>query len=121
VGLLAGLRGYNWVGIYRLVDDGLVLDEYVGPPTAHSRISVGRGLSGEAVAENRNLVVGDLRESGRYFARSTDSRSEIVVLIRRAGAILGQIDVEGHEVGAFGGADEELLEQVAGVLAGGWE
>ncbi len=30
----------------------------MGPPTAHTRVPVGRGLSGEAVAENRNLVPG---------------------------------------------------------------
>ncbi|MEJ5170365.1 MAG: GAF domain-containing protein [Fimbriimonadales bacterium] len=120
--LLSELPDYRWVGVYRLEGDTLVLAEYVGAPTEHDRIPVGRGVCGTAVAENRNVVVQDVRELDNYLACSLETRSEIVVLIRDAeGRILGQIDVDGHRVGAFDSTDEALLEQVAAILAARWE
>lgn len=115
------LPGYNWSGIYRLEEGMLVLDAYAGASTEHTRIPVGRGVCGTAVAENRNQVVEDVRTLENYLACSVQTRSEIVVLIRdKSGDILGQIDIDGHEVGAFDASDEAMLEQLAGVIAARW-
>lgn len=120
--LLAELPDYRWVGVYRLEGDVLVLDEFVGAPTEHDRIPVGRGVCGTAVAEGRNVIVLDVRELDNYLACSLETRSEIVVLIRnRDGRILGQIDVDGHRVGAFDASDEALLGRVAEILAERWD
>jgi L-methionine (R)-S-oxide reductase len=108
---------YRWVGVYRLAGDTLVLGPYVGAPTEHTRIPVGRGVCGTAVAEGKNQVVPDVRRLDNYLACSLETRSEVVVLIRRSGRIMGQIDADGHEVGAFDATDEALLEAVAGRLA----
>ena len=119
--LLDSLPDFNWSGIYRLEGDTLVLDEYVGAATDHTHIPVGRGVCGTAVAEDRNQVIEDVRELENYLACSLETRSEIVVLIRREGAILGQIDIDGHRVGAFGDAEESLLEAMATILAERWD
>ncbi|MDR3690283.1 MAG: GAF domain-containing protein [Fimbriimonas sp.] len=119
--LLDGLSSYNWSGVYRLVGDTLVLDEYVGAATDHTHIPVGRGVCGTAVAEDRNQVISDVRELDNYLACSFQTRSEIVVLIRNEGNILGQIDIDGHTVSAFDASDEGLLEQIAAVLAERWD
>jgi GAF domain-containing protein len=119
--LLSQLSGYDWSGIYRLEGDTLVLDEYVGAETDHTHIPVGRGVCGTAVAEDRNQVVEDVRQLTNYLACSTQTRSEIVVLIRdESGKVLGQIDIDGHAVGAFDASDEEMLERMAEVLASRW-
>lgn len=118
--MLSELRGYNWSGIYRLEGDTLVLDEYVGAETDHTHIPVGRGVCGTAVAEDKNQVIDDVRELTNYLACSTQTRSEIVVLIRRDGQVLGQIDIDGHSVGAFDKSDEEFLERVADQIAKRW-
>jgi L-methionine (R)-S-oxide reductase len=118
---LSQLPGYNWCGIYRLEGDELVLDEYVGAATDHRRIPVGRGVCGTAVAENRNQVIEDVRQLDNYLACSAVTRSEIVVLIRRGGEVLGQIDIDGHTVGQFDRTDEEFLERVAEAIADRWE
>ena len=120
MGMLSELPGYNWSGIYRLEGDELVLDEYVGAATDHTRIAVGVGVCGTAVAENRNQVVEDVRELTNYLACSLQTRSEIVVLIKQGEEILGQIDIDGHTVGAFDSSDERFLERVAEVLAAKW-
>jgi GAF domain-containing protein len=119
--LLAALSGYDWCGVYRLEEGVLVLDEFDGEPTEHARIPVGTGVCGTAVAEGRNQIVLDVRQVKSYLSCSVKTRSEIVVLIRdETGDILGQIDVDGHEVGNFDAADESFLEAVAGLLAKRW-
>lgn len=118
--LLDGLPDYNWSGIYRLEGDELVLDEFVGEPTDHTRIPIGRGVCGTAVSENANQIVSDVRSLDNYLACSVKTRSEIVVLIKSEGQIIGQVDIDGHTVGAFDRSDEALLEKMAVILAERW-
>lgn len=118
---LSGLPGYNWSGIYRLEGKMLVLDEFVGDSTEHTRIPIGLGVCGTAVAEDRNVVVEDVQKLDNYLACSISTRSEIVVLIKNeAGRVLGQIDVDGHAVGAFDASDEAFLNKLARLLAARW-
>ncbi|MES2460629.1 MAG: GAF domain-containing protein [Armatimonadota bacterium] len=109
------LPHYNWVGVYLLDNGVLNLGPYVGAATEHTLISVGHGVCGTAVAENRNMVVEDVRTLDNYLACSLETRSEIVVLIRdiNTDQILGQIDADSHTVGAFDTSDEQMLEQIA--------
>ena len=107
---------WDWSGIYLLKGGVLVL----GPSTApadHDRIEVGEGVCGTAVAEDSNQVIEDVREVGNYLACSIHTRSEIVVLIRHEGNIVGQFDIDSDKVGAFTSEDEALLEGLAGVVA----
>lgn len=117
---LDSLESYNWSGIYRLEGDTLVLDAYVGASTDHTHIPVGKGVCGTAVAENANQVIGDVRELSNYLSCSIHTRSEIVVLIRSGERVLGQIDIDGHQVGAFDKSDEALLEAISTELAKRW-
>jgi GAF domain-containing protein len=92
----------------------------LGPSTApadHDRIEVGEGVCGTAVAEDNNQVVEDVREVENYLACSIHTRSEIVVLIRSEGRIVGQFDVDSDTVGAFSAEDERLLDELAGLVA----
>jgi GAF domain-containing protein len=118
---LDGLPGYDWSGIYRLDGDLLRLDAFVGAATDHTEIPVGRGVCGTAVAENQNQVIADVRELSNYLACSLETRAEIVVLIRRDGTILGQIDIDSHTTNRFSPADEAGLEEIASVLAERWD
>ncbi|MBS1717470.1 MAG: GAF domain-containing protein [Armatimonadetes bacterium] len=117
---LAELPNYNWCGIYRLEGEELILDEFVGEATDHTRIKVGVGVCGTAVAKNANQVVDDVSQVGNYLACSIKTKSEIVVLIREGQTILGQIDIDGHTPRAFDGTDEALLNEIAVVLADRW-
>jgi L-methionine (R)-S-oxide reductase len=118
---LDALPGYDWSGIYRLEGDTLVLDAYVGAATDHTHIPVGRGVCGTAVAEDENQTITDVRELDNYLSCSAHTRSEIVVLIRKGIAVLGQIDIDGHTVGQFDETDEAMLEQIGTILASRWE
>ena len=93
----------------------------LGPRTApadHSRIAIGEGVCGTAVSEDRNQVVEDVREVENYLACSIHTRSELVVLIRDSGKIVGEFDIDSDTVGAFGHEDEALLEEMGTLVSG---
>jgi len=108
---------YNWVGIYLLEGETLVLHNYIGKPTEHTHIQVGQGVCGVAVAEGANQIVGDVTKLDNYLACSVETRAEIVVLIRRGTDIVGQIDIDSDLADAFTTEDESLLSRVAELLA----
>lgn len=110
---------YDWVGVYMLEGDTLVLHNFIGAETDHTRIPVGRGVCGTAVAEDRDINVADVRELDNYIACSLDTRSEIVVLIRdTSGAVLGQLDLDSDSAAAFTDVDEQALREIADWLGG---
>lgn len=108
---------YNWVGIYLLEGDTLVLHNYIGKPTEHTHIPVGRGVCGTAVAERANQIIDDVTAVDNYLACSLETRAEIVVLIRRGDEVFGQIDIDSDTPGAFTADDEALLGRVSDALA----
>ena len=59
---------YDWVGIYLLEEDTLVLHSYVGRPTEHAEIPVGVGVCGAAIAEGRDMNVPDVRAIENYLS-----------------------------------------------------
>ncbi|HEV8375251.1 MAG TPA: GAF domain-containing protein [Candidatus Polarisedimenticolia bacterium] len=109
---------FHWTGIYELYPDNVLrLGPFIGAPTDHVFIAVGRGVCGTAVAENRNINVPDVRRAPNYLACSTETRSELVVLIRQGSRIFAQIDIDSHELDAFDGDAVVQVEKVADYLA----
>ena len=108
---------YTWVGIYLLHGNELVLGPFVGKPSPHTRIPLGRGICGAAAAERATIIVDDVNADPRYLACSTETRSEIVTPIMLDGDVLGEIDIDSDRPAAFGPDDRALLEQVAALLA----
>jgi L-methionine (R)-S-oxide reductase len=108
----------NWVGIYWLQGEELVLGPYVGAPTEHTRIPVGRGVCGTAMAERRDQIVADVREVENYLACSATTRSEMVVLIHCMGKVIGQVDMDSDEVGAFGAVEHCIVRAIADAFSG---
>ncbi|HYS77799.1 MAG TPA: GAF domain-containing protein [Candidatus Dormibacteraeota bacterium] len=111
-------RCFHWTGIYELFpDDVLRLGPFIGAPTDHVFIAVGKGVCGTAVAENRNINVPDVSKAPDYLACSAATRSELVVLIRRQGTIYAQIDIDSHELNAFDPGTVAGVEKIADCLA----
>lgn len=112
-----GVPTYAWVGIYLLDGNELVLGPYVGKPSPHTRIPLGRGICGAAAAEKASIIVDDVNKDARYLACSVETLSEVVVPIMQNDTVLGEIDVDSNERAAFGPEDLRLLEPVAALLA----
>lgn len=112
---------FNWTGIYVLKGKTLELGPYIGAPTGHVRIPVGQGICGTAVAKNADQNVADVHVAENYLACSSETQSELVVLIRDpAGRILGQIDIDSHVKSAFGPEEESAVRKVAAELGELW-
>ncbi len=123
--LQAAVRGlheiderFHWTGIYELFPDNVLrLGPFIGAPTDHVFIGVGRGVCGTAVAERRNINVPDVRLESNYLACSTETRSELVILIRKGERIFAQIDIDSHQVAAFDDRAVACVQHVADWLA----
>ena len=114
--LKSAVSDYTWVGIYLLDGDELVLGPYVGKPSPHTRIPLGRGICGAAATEKATIIVDDVNADARYLACSIETKSEIVVPIMRDSEVLGEIDIDSDRPAAFGPDDRTLLESVAALL-----
>jgi L-methionine (R)-S-oxide reductase len=108
---------YNWVGFYFLEGNELVVGPYVGAPTPHTRIPLDQGICGAAVRERKSIIVPDVGQDPRYLACSLETKSEIVVPIEAEGRILGEIDIDSHQLNAFQADDHTLLQAIARRLA----
>jgi GAF domain-containing protein len=108
---------YTSVYLYMLEGDELVLEAYAGRETDHTRIPVGRGVCGTAVASGKDQNVPDVRAVENYLACNVWTRSELVVLIRRGSLILGQIDIDSDVPDAFTPDEEAAVKRVADALA----
>jgi len=108
---------YTSVYMYMLHGDELVLEAHSGRDTDHTRIPVGKGVCGTAVATGTDQNVPDVRARENYIACNTWTRSELVVLIRRGATILGQVDVDSDAPDPFDAEEQAAVRQVADALA----
>jgi GAF domain-containing protein len=109
---------YNWVGIYLVNEDKLILEAYAGNgETEHRVIPVGQGICGYAAKAGETVVVPDVSQDHRYLMCFPSTRSEIVVPIRGKNGVIGEIDIDSDRMAAFSKLDEEFLEAAAGELA----
>ncbi len=109
---------YSGVYMYMLsASDTLELEAFDGRSTEHKRIPVGTGMCGRAVAEKSDLNVPDVSLADGYLACSIETRSELVVLIRRHEEVLGQIDVDSDVVDGFSRSEQAAVKEVADALA----
>ncbi len=109
---------YTWVGIYAVEGTDLVLSSWSGPAsTQHTRIPMGEGICGAAVAAKETIVVADVNADPRYLQCFLNTRSEMVVPILKDGSAVAEIDIDSDQLDAFKTTDTEFLGWVAGEIA----
>ena len=108
----------SWVGVYLLNAEGneLWLHNYVGSPTEHAKIAVGKGVCGTAAARRETVVVEDVHAFPGHIACDSASNSEIVVPLVRGGELLGVLDLDSPKHARFGAADQQGLEALARIF-----
>jgi L-methionine (R)-S-oxide reductase len=107
---------YTSVYLYMLHGSELLLEAYAGRETEHTRIPVGVGVCGTAVASGQDQNVPDVSAVKDYLACNAWTRSELVVLIRRGQTILGQIDIDSDVPDPFTAEEAAAVKQVADAL-----
>jgi GAF domain-containing protein len=108
---------YNWVGFYMLEPGAqppmLVLGEFEGAMTPHTRIPLNQGICGAAASSGQTVVVDDVSKDPRYLACSLETKSEIVVPIFVHGKIVGELDIDSHFSAAFTSEHQGLVQYCA--------
>lgn len=113
------IQYYNWTGLYWMNDlkGQLELGAYVGEATDHTSIPYGRGICGQVAISGATFEVPDVHAQDNYLACSLATKSEIVVPIYMEEKLIGQIDIDSHELDPFTAEDHALLEWVAEFIA----
>ena len=106
----------NWAGFYRAIGAELVLGPFCGKP-ACIRIPFGQGVCGTAAASGASQLVADVATFPGHIACDAASRSELVVPIERAGAVIAVIDLDAPRTSRFDADDQAGIEALAGILA----
>ncbi|MEA4938057.1 MAG: GAF domain-containing protein [Christensenella sp.] len=115
--LYALLNDVNWVGFYLLRGEELYLGPFQGKP-ACTRIQVGKGVCGTAVAEAKTQRVDDVHSFPGHIACDSASNSELVVLLRREdGAIVGLLDIDSPLPARFSKRDAAEMERAAEIVS----
>jgi len=109
---------YNWVGIYLLEGEELVLGPYLGKPSPHTRIRLNSGICGAAASQKKSIIIPDVKADSRYLACSLETKSEVVVPIMTGEKVWGEIDIDSDRLDAFTEEDKHLLEEICSILAG---
>jgi GAF domain-containing protein len=105
------LPDINWLGIYVLRDNELVLGPFQGKP-ACVRIPMGRGVCGAAAEQMMTLRVPDVHEFDGHIVCDLASRSEIVVPLISDGQLLGVFDIDSPQLARFSDHDQEGVESL---------
>lgn len=110
VGLLySGIPDINWLGIYVLRNQELVLGPFQGLP-ACVRIPIGQGVCGTAAEKLETLRVDDVHQFSGHIVCDPESRSEIVVPLSIHGALIGVLDIDSAEPSRFSEVDQSGVE-----------
>jgi L-methionine (R)-S-oxide reductase len=99
------LPDINWLGIYVLRNDELVLGPFQGNP-ACVRIPIGQGVCGTAARDMTTLRVDDVHEFDGHIVCDVASRSEIVVPFVSGGRVLGVLDIDSPSKARFSERDQ---------------
>ncbi len=113
--LFHSMENINWAGFYLVKDGALLLGPFQGR-VACVRIEKGKGVCGTAWAENRMQVVDDVHSFPGHIACDSASRSEIVVPVRRDGAVTAVLDIDSPVPARFSCDDAEGLAGLAQAL-----
>jgi GAF domain-containing protein len=80
-------------------------------------IPFGSGITGWVAAHRKPLRVNDVMQDARYIRVSSNTRSELALPLIFRSDLLGVLNVESEQVGAYNENDEEMLGTLAGSLA----
>lgn len=109
------LPDVNWLGIYVLRDEELVLGPFQGNP-ACVRIPIGQGVCGTAARDSKTIRVADVHEFDGHIVCDPASRSEVVVPLVAGGRLLGVLDIDSPLPARFSEQDQRGIESLCEVF-----
>ncbi len=112
---------YDALTILMLEEDGQVLKHYFGvrfdQRVQWDNIPIGKGIVGAAAKEKKPILVRDTEQDSRYLAMFEEIRSEAAVPLMVKSEVIGVINLESEDVGAFTPNDLRMLNSLAPQIA----
>jgi len=81
------------------------------------RLRIGEGITGWVARDGEPVLVPDVRQDPRYVEANPDVRSEMAVPVKWGADVVGVINLDHHEAGAFAAEDLELMIAFANAAA----
>lgn len=106
----------NWAGFYRMVGGELVLGPFQGK-SACIRIPLTKGVCGAAARTGATQLVEDVHAFPGHIACDAASLSELVVPVKRDGAVIAVIDLDSPLLARFDAEDAKGIEALANLLS----
>lgn len=113
--IFESLKDVNWAGFYLIREGELQLGPFQGK-TACTKIPVGKGVCGSAVAEKQIMRVADVHAFPGHIACDSASASEIVIPLFLGGQIIGVLDIDSPVKERFSQDDEEGLLRIVRII-----
>jgi sigma-B regulation protein RsbU (phosphoserine phosphatase) len=120
--LISRLTSFTVFSVYLLDDkrEELRIAYAVGYPdevVRTFRLKVGTGVVGTAIAEGHSILVDDVSHDPRSVRVVDGVRSQLVVLLKHKGQILGALNLLSDQTAAFTSRDQAMLTQFAAHVA----
>lgn len=109
--LYNALDDVNWLGIYVLRGDDLVLGPFQGQP-ACVRIAIGSGVCGAAAATHETQRIPDVHAFPGHIVCDAASRSELVVALIVDESLVGVLDIDSPSLDRFSEDDQRGIEML---------
>jgi GAF domain-containing protein len=109
--LYNAIEDINWLGIYVLRGDELVLGPFQGKP-ACVHIALDEGVCGVAASTLQTQRVADVHAFPGHIVCDVDSRSELVVPLLVHGKLVGVLDIDSPVTRRFTQEDQDGVENL---------
>ena len=109
--LYDAMHTINWLGIYVLRGDELVLGPFQGKP-ACVHIALDEGVCGAAASTLQTQRVADVQAFPGHIVCDADSRSELVVPLVVHDRLVGVLDIDSPVTRRFSEADQDGVEKL---------
>lgn len=110
-----------WTGFYivksidTITEEELILGPFQGP-VACMHIKKGRGVCGKSWEKASTIVVENVNDFPGHIACSSESKSEIVVPIKKDGKVIAVLDIDSEFYENFDNIDKLNLEKIVALL-----
>lgn len=104
-----------WCGFYLLKNNELIVGPYQGP-VACQKLQKNTGVCWAGINQQKSIVVPDVEKFPGHIACDSRSRSEVVVPVKNQDRIIGVLDIDSKELGAFDETDRNYLEKIVALI-----
>jgi sigma-B regulation protein RsbU (phosphoserine phosphatase) len=84
---------------------------------AQMQVKIGQGLIGHVASNGEPVIVHDVEKDSRYVDANPSTRSEIVVPIKLDSRLIGVLNLESNQVGAYNNRSVALMQAFASQAA----